>query len=160
MNRLLLPLLVAGALLLAGCASNKPATPPAAPPPDPTPVKVQEASPKERAAIRTDLAAGYYERGQMDVALEELGAAKVLNPSYPKLYNIYGLVYAMLGERAKAEENFRQAVKGFRIGTRKYPGLEKVIEDLQYSVQHDYWTTTADIHREKGRKPIEIFEEL
>jgi type IV pilus assembly protein PilF len=110
MNRLLPPLLVAGALILAGCASNKPSTPPAPPPPDRTPVKVQEASPQERAAIRTELAAGYYERGQMDVALEELGAAKVLDPSYPKLYNIYGLVYAMLGERDKAEENFRQAV--------------------------------------------------
>ena len=46
----------------------------------------------------------------MDVALEELGAAKALDPAYPKLYNIYGLVYAMLGERAKAEENFQQAI--------------------------------------------------
>jgi type IV pilus assembly protein PilF len=46
----------------------------------------------------------------MDVALEELGAAKSLDPSYPKLYNIYGLVYAMLGDRAKAEESFRQAI--------------------------------------------------
>ena len=99
MNRLLPPLLVAGALIFAGCASNKPSTPPAPPPPDRTPVKAQETSPQERAVIRTELAAGYYERGQMDVALEELGAAKALDASYPKLYNIYGLVYAMLGER-------------------------------------------------------------
>ena len=56
MNRLLPPLLVAGALILAGCASNKPSTPPAPPPPDRTPVKVQEASPKERAVIPTDVA--------------------------------------------------------------------------------------------------------
>jgi type IV pilus assembly protein PilF len=46
----------------------------------------------------------------MDIALEELGAAKALDPTYPKLYNIYGLVYAMLGDRAKAEESFRQAI--------------------------------------------------
>jgi type IV pilus assembly protein PilF len=46
----------------------------------------------------------------MDVALEELGAARALDPTYPKLYNISGLVYAMLGEKDKAEENFRQAI--------------------------------------------------
>lgn len=108
MNRLL-PLVLAGTLALAGCAS-KPSTPPQPPPPDTSPIKAQEATPQQRAVIRTELAAGYYERGQMDVALEELGAAKALDPGYPKLYNIYGLVYAMLGDRDKAEENFRQAI--------------------------------------------------
>ena len=105
----LLPLVLAGTLALAGCAS-KPTTPPQPPPPDTSPIKPQEATPQQRAAIRTELAAGYYERGQMDIALEELGAAKALDPAYPKLYNIYGLVYAMLGERDKAEESFRQAI--------------------------------------------------
>jgi type IV pilus assembly protein PilF len=109
MKRPLLPWLVVVALSVAGCAS-KPTAPAQAPPPDPTPIKAQEATPQQRAAIRTELAAGYYERGQMDIALEELGAAKALDPTYPKLYNIYGLVYAMLGERDKAEESFRQAI--------------------------------------------------
>ena len=109
MNRPLLSLLLAVALACAGCASKSPALP-QSPPPDTSPIRTQEATPQQRAAIRTELAAGYYERGQMDVALEELGAAKSLDPSYPKLYNIYGLVYAMLGDRAKAEESFRQAI--------------------------------------------------
>ena len=109
MNRLSLSLLFAALLGLTGCAS-KPTSPPPSPPPDTTPIKAQEATPQQRAAIRTELAAGYYERGQMDVALEELGAARALDPTYPKLYNIYGLVYAMLGEREKADENFRQAI--------------------------------------------------
>jgi len=109
MSHLSLSLLLAGALALAGCASKAP-TQPATPPPDTTPIKKEEATPQQRAAIRTELAAGYYERGQMDVALEELGAAKTLDPTYPRLYNIYGLVYAMLGEKDKAEENFRQAI--------------------------------------------------
>ncbi len=105
-----LPFLLA-AVALAACASNKPAGPvQAPPPPNPTPIKAPEVTPQARAAIRTELAAGYYERGQMDIALEELGAAKALDPTYPRLYNIYGLVYAMLGERDKAEESFRQAV--------------------------------------------------
>jgi type IV pilus assembly protein PilF len=109
MRRPLLVLAVTVALAAGGCASNKSPTP-STPPPDTSPIKTQEATPQQRAAIRTELAAGYYERGQMDVALEELGAAKALDPSYPRLYNIYGLVYAMLGESPKAEENFRQAL--------------------------------------------------
>jgi type IV pilus assembly protein PilF len=108
MNRIVSRLLVAAALALGGCAS-KPATPAPAPAAAPAPTK-QEATPQQRAQIKTELAAGYYERGQMDVALEELGNAKALDPANPKIYNIYGLVYAMLGERAKAEENFRQAL--------------------------------------------------
>jgi type IV pilus assembly protein PilF len=111
MKRLATPLLAAAALALAACASKGPTqqaqTPPAQ---DTTPIKREEATPAQRAKIRTDLAAGYYQRGRMDIALEELGNAKALDPTYPKIYDIYGLVYAMLGERAKAEENFQQAI--------------------------------------------------
>jgi type IV pilus assembly protein PilF len=109
MNRFVLLLLVAAAMVLAACAS-KPATPVQAPPADQPPVKAQEATPQQRAHIRTELAAGYYERGQMDIALEELGTAKALDPTNPQVYNVYGLVYAMLGERDKAEDSFRQAI--------------------------------------------------
>jgi len=116
MKRFATPLLVVIALALGACASKGGSTPQQpqaqaqAQAPEQPPVKPQEVSPKERARIRTDLAAGYYQRGQMDVALEELGNAKKLDPGYPRIYDIYGLVYAMLGERAKAEENFRQAI--------------------------------------------------
>jgi type IV pilus assembly protein PilF len=104
-------LLVATVVALAGCASKPAAQQQAqASPPEQPPVKTPEATPQKRAQIRTELAAGYYERGQMAVALEELGNAKALDPTYPKIYNVYGLVYAMLGDRVKAEENFRQAV--------------------------------------------------
>ncbi len=37
----------------------------------------------------------------MEVALQELDtAAKKLDPNYARIYNIYGLVYAMLGQSA------------------------------------------------------------
>ena len=160
MNRFATPLLVALALALAACASkggSAPQQPPAQAEPQTqlpqgpaaTPAKPQEASTKERARIRTELAAGYYQRGQMDVALEELGNAKTLDPSYPKIYDIYGLVYAMLGERAKAEENFRQAIAlapdnseyrenwgAFLCGTGRaseaMPEFEQVLKDPLY----------------------------
>lgn len=97
------------ALVLAGCAT-KPAAPVPQPVQDPTPVKEEQATPQQRAKIHTELAAGYYQRGQMDVALQELGIAKSLDPSDARIYNVYGLVYAMLGEQKKSEENFRQAL--------------------------------------------------
>ncbi len=61
--------------------------------------------------MHTDLAAGYYERGQMDVALDELKLAVTLDPNYPQAYNVYGLVYTVLGEDRKAEQNFERALQ-------------------------------------------------
>ena len=105
-------LLLLAVLLCAGCASRNPAAPagvaPTAEPPPP--VKAQEIPPAQRAQIRADLAAGYYERGQMAVALEELAEAQRLDASNPRIYNIYGLVYTVMGEMQKAEDNFRRAV--------------------------------------------------
>ena len=104
-------LLALAALLSAGCASRNAATPPT-PQPDTSPVvRSQEPTLQQRAQIRVDLAAGYYERGQMDVALDELAEAVRLDPSNARIYNIYGLVYTVMGDRAKAEENFRRAVE-------------------------------------------------
>ena len=150
MKRFASPLLVVAALALAACASKAPAPQQAQAEADlPPPVKTQQATPQQRAQIRTELAAGYYERGQMDVALEELGNAKALDPTYPKLYNIYGLVYSMLGEKAKAEESFRQALSlaptdseirenwgAFLCGTGRpkeaMPEFEQVLKDPIY----------------------------
>jgi type IV pilus assembly protein PilF len=95
---------------LAGCSSapKTPAPQPAEPPPPP---KQAEVSPKERAQLHVDLGAGYYERGQMDVALDELNEAVKLDPNNAKAYNIYGLVYSLLDENAKAEQNFQKAMQ-------------------------------------------------
>jgi type IV pilus assembly protein PilF len=101
--------LAVAVLLLSACASKEP-TAPAREPEPPPPVKQQEVSPQRRAELHTDLAAGYYERGQMDVALNELNEAVKLEPNNAKAYNIYGLVYTVLGENAKAEQNFRRAL--------------------------------------------------
>lgn len=112
MKRLASVLLVAAALALAACASKSPTAPVPAPAsePEPPPVKAQEATPLQRAQIRTELAAGYYERGQMSVALDELKLAERDDPTYSRIYNVYGLVYTMIGEADKAEANFRRAL--------------------------------------------------
>lgn len=114
MRRPTLPLLVA-VVLLAACASKEPAEKSASTRPEPQPklepVKVQEASPQQRSAIKTDLAAGYYERGQFDVAIDVLREAETIDPNNARIFDIYGLVYTMLGESQKAESSFRRALQ-------------------------------------------------
>lgn len=105
-------LALAAAALVAGCSSTPPAPAPAPPPAAQLPPpKPPEVSPKERAKLHTEIAAAYYERGQMDVALEELGEAVKLDPDSASIYNVYGLVYTVLGEDAKAEANFQRALQ-------------------------------------------------
>ena len=103
--------------LLAGCSSDpkKAETPeqlqraaPVRTSAVPTPAQVP---PAERARVHTDLAAGYYERGQMEVAIDELNVAVKLDPNYAQAYNVYGLVYSMLAEDRKAEQNFERALQ-------------------------------------------------
>src|SRR5450755_253472 len=94
--------------LLAACNST-----PKAPEPEPRvpPPQQPPASPVERARMHTELAGGYYERGQMAVAIEELNFAVATDPNYAPAYNTYGLVYAMLGEDRKAEQSFQRALE-------------------------------------------------
>lgn len=63
-----------------------------------------------RAKVHTELGANYFQRGQMSVALEELREAIRLDPRYGFAHSILGLVYADLGEFAKADASFQQAV--------------------------------------------------
>jgi len=109
---------LAAASALAACQSNpfapKPEVPPPAPQVQPAQaprIQQQEATPRQRAETHVDLAVGYYERTQMDVALEELGIAEKIDATYPRIYNIYGLVYATIGELPKAETSFRRALE-------------------------------------------------
>lgn len=111
MNRYAIPL-VAAALALAACQSSTPSKPTPAPVPQvPQPPPVQEAPAPVRAQLHQEIAAGFYERGQMDVALQELDEAVKLDPKNAKIYNVYGLVYATLGKDADAQRNFQQAIE-------------------------------------------------
>jgi len=107
----LIPMLAAVALA-AGCTSTSTTAPPTVVPPVPPPPPVLKEAPLPvRANLRAELAAGYYERGQMDVALQELAEAVKLDPTNPKIYNVYGLVYATLGQDTDAARNFRKALE-------------------------------------------------
>lgn len=77
----------------------------------PKDVPSKPADAQKRAKIHTDLGAGYYERGQLGVALDELKEALRADPSYAPAYNVMGLVYMELREDADAERNFRRALE-------------------------------------------------
>jgi type IV pilus assembly protein PilF len=109
----LIPIVLVAALsaLVAGCESTSSKQQAASVPPNmPKPPPIQEAPPAYRAQLHADIAAGFYERGQMEVALQELDEAVKLDTRNAKIYNVYGLVYAVLGQDANAERNFQQAI--------------------------------------------------
>jgi type IV pilus assembly protein PilF len=91
---------------LAGCASEREA------PTVETGTTVGEVGdPRNRARVHTDLAAAYYERGSMAIALEELRIAAAADSSYAPAHSMFGLVYMELKENQLAETSFERALR-------------------------------------------------
>lgn len=94
----------AALFLMAGCVSqttieNKVPDTPAA------------SDPTQRAQVRTELAAAYYQRGQLGVALEEAKLAVKSNPAYAPGYNMLGLIQMELRQDAEATSSFEQGLR-------------------------------------------------
>ncbi|MDH4053064.1 MAG: type IV pilus biogenesis/stability protein PilW [Rubrivivax sp.] len=64
-----------------------------------------------RAKLHMELAAGYFGRGQTNVALDEVKKALAVRPELPEAYSLRALIYASMGQPQLAEESFRQALK-------------------------------------------------
>ncbi len=101
--RTIIKVLALGALL-SGCASTPSPEGPSVPEP-------AQSNAALSAKIHTELGAGYYTRGQLGVALQELNIALKAEPRYGPAYNVRGLVYAELNEKALAEESFKRALE-------------------------------------------------
>jgi type IV pilus assembly protein PilF len=99
--------MLVGVLLMAGCASQ-PSAPEIKPATDTTGAEADE---RTRARLRTEPAAGYFERGNMNVAVEEINLALRADPGYGPAYNVAGVIYAALKEDGLAEQNFSQALR-------------------------------------------------
>jgi len=65
---------------------------------------------RRRARIRMELAIGYFEQGQTNVALDELKQVIASDPTFPDAYNLRGLIYMRLNDMRQAEDSFRRAV--------------------------------------------------
>jgi type IV pilus assembly protein PilF len=70
-----------------------------------------ESAGSKRARVRMQLATGYFERGQLTTALDEVKLAIQADPTMGDAYNLRGLIYAALGDTAIAEDSFRHAIE-------------------------------------------------
>jgi type IV pilus assembly protein PilF len=100
--------LVAACLAVAGCGTQ---------PADDSgltavsaPTTGDESAERVRARIHTELAANYYEIGNIAVALEEVKEALRGDPSFGPAHNVAGLIYAQLKEDRLAEGSFKRAL--------------------------------------------------
>ena len=66
---------------------------------------------RTRARIHTELAASYYDLGNMPVALEEVREALRSDENYGPAHNVAALVYSKLKEDRLAEESFQRALR-------------------------------------------------
>ncbi len=98
------------ATTLAGCAARSPGKEPVIDSKDLVTAS-DESDGSKRAHVRMELAAGYYGRGQMTVALDQVKLAIVADPTLAEAHNMRGLIYANLGDEKLAEESFRRALQ-------------------------------------------------
>ena len=66
---------------------------------------------RNRAKVHAELAALYYGRGNMAIALEELHIAATADADYALTYSLFGLVYMELREPKLAQSNFERGLR-------------------------------------------------
>jgi type IV pilus assembly protein PilF len=105
-----LSLMAAGLSILTGCASNQEKANQAAARADLV-TESDEPDVRRRARIRLELAVGYFEQGQTNIALDELKQSIATDPNWSEPYNLRGLVYMRLNELRLAEDSFQRALQ-------------------------------------------------
>jgi type IV pilus assembly protein PilF len=107
--------LALAAALVGGCASQENAPSQGQPEPqaaaEGSQIIGEVRDPRTRAKAHTELAAAYYELGNMGVALEEARIALQADPNFAPAYNVQGLVQMDLKETAAAEASFQRGLR-------------------------------------------------
>ena len=103
---------ILAAALVAGCAApGGPGADGGGPGVDTGTIVGEVGDPKNRAKLHTELAAAYYARGNMGVALEALRIAVEADSTYAPAHGMLGVVYHELREQALAQASFERALK-------------------------------------------------
>jgi len=66
---------------------------------------------EKRAAIRLQLAVGYYQQGKYDIALDEVKQAINADPGYAEAYGVRALIYTAIGQLPLADDNYQHALR-------------------------------------------------
>ncbi|WP_449371422.1 type IV pilus biogenesis/stability protein PilW [Thiomonas sp.] len=103
-----LALLMTGASLLGGCATQ---TQSAAEMGSGAALSTQQTDVLKRVQVRLELAEGYYQRGQFQVALEEVNKALADKSDFVPAYTMRALIYTAMNDSAKAQANYREALR-------------------------------------------------
>ncbi len=98
-----------GVVMLTGCAGNQGISSSVSGKGDIV-TESDEPDARRRARLRLELASGYFEQGQTNVALDEIKQALVADPGFGDAYNLRGLVYMRLNDIPLAEDSFRRAL--------------------------------------------------
>ena len=64
-----------------------------------------------RARAHTDLGAAYFQKNQLEIALDEFNEAVKIDPTFSSAHNGLGLVHAALGQDALASSHFQKAIQ-------------------------------------------------
>lgn len=100
------------AALLAGCAGGLPGSSPTEPEIGQSRADITEKGDgRNRARANTELAALYYERGNLGVALEVLRTATGADQTYAPAHGMLGVVYMDLRENVLAQQSFERALR-------------------------------------------------
>lgn len=91
---------------LYGCASNQSRGSLAE-----LPTSSDQTNNQKRANIRLQLAVGYYQQHQLEVALDEIKLALSADPNFADAYSMRALIYMEMDQMPLAEENFLRAIK-------------------------------------------------
>ena len=110
MNRLTCAALAALVLLAAGCESS-PSRDTTGPVSESVSMTGNPGDARNRAKVHAELAALYYSRGNMAIALEELRIAAAADADFPLTYSLFGLVYMELREPKLAQTNFERGLR-------------------------------------------------
>lgn len=107
-RQLLVPLALCAAAALSACAgganSNTTAT-------GDLKTASDQTLDEKRAAIRLQLAIGYFQDRKYDVALDEIKQAIAANPNSADAHGVRALIYSSMGETALADQSFQRAMQ-------------------------------------------------
>lgn len=107
-----------------------------------------ESSDRKRARIRIELAAGYFEQGKTNIALDEIKLAILADPTFADAYSLRGLVYMRLNDFGFAEESFNKALI-------LKPGDANVLHNLGWmKCQQSLYSQSLDYFSSALRDPL------